>query len=73
MHNDFCKGNWFLFKLMAIKCFMLRQIYIIEDEAMCLLLLRKQCTVHSCSGLHSTEVRHMGIWHTKLPNSLIRI
>lgn len=47
MHNDFCKGNWFLFKLMAIKCFMLRQIYIIEDEAMCLLLLRKQCTVHS--------------------------
>lgn len=62
---------------MVIKCFMLLQIYIIKYEAISLLLLRKKYTVHSFftnlpySGLHSTEVRHMGIWHTKFTHQNI--
>lgn len=62
---------------MVIKCFMLLQIYIIKDEAIFLLLLRKKYTVHSLfrnlpySGLHSTEVRHTGIWHTKFTHQNI--
>lgn len=69
----FSKGNWFLFfKPMVIKCFMLLQIDVTKDEAIFLLLLRKQCTVHflfrnlPCSRLISTEIRHTGLWHAKI-------